>query len=474
MKTLKQHSSEVRQISALIKQFSKSPQSKKLRFFHGGTNSTRIQDKKNYQLIDISHLSEVIEVNPLQKYAIVEPNVSMDKLVDITLKYNLIPPVVAEFPGITCGGAINGASLESSSFKFGQFNDNCQEYEIVLGNGAIIKASKKENKDIFYGISGAYGSLGLISLIKIELITATKYVQTKYYPKRSVRQTIQLIKKLLQDKEIDYIEGIIYDSVSSVVITGKLVNSGNAALRTYSKASDPWFYQKGKVISKQDKIYEERIPLKDYLFRYNRGAFWMGEYLLSLFHIKSNSLSKYLLTPFLNTRKLYDILHAVNSTQKYFIQDIYCPFQKSLELVKFNEKNLKIYPLWLCPVKATKQPQKLSPHYLNEDILLDIGIWGQTGHYLSNPLARNKELEEFTKHNYSRKMLYAENYYSEAEFWSIYDNKWYELLRAKYDAESVFPDIWEKVHVSKRHKPQYIKGSIKVLLETIIGKNFNA
>jgi FAD/FMN-containing dehydrogenase len=41
----------------------------------------------------------------------------MDKLVKATLKYGLVPPVVTEFPGITVGGAIQGAAAETSSFR---------------------------------------------------------------------------------------------------------------------------------------------------------------------------------------------------------------------------------------------------------------------------------------------------------------------------------------------------------------------
>lgn len=46
----------------------------------------------------------------------------MDRLVEETLKYGLIPPVVMEFPGITVGGGYSGTSGESSSFKHGFFD----------------------------------------------------------------------------------------------------------------------------------------------------------------------------------------------------------------------------------------------------------------------------------------------------------------------------------------------------------------
>lgn len=47
--------------------------------------------------------------------------VTMEELVKCTLRYKLIPKVVADFRCISVGGAISGASLESTSHKYGLF-----------------------------------------------------------------------------------------------------------------------------------------------------------------------------------------------------------------------------------------------------------------------------------------------------------------------------------------------------------------
>lgn len=70
------------------------------------------------------------------------------------VKYGLIPPVVMEFPGITAGGGFAGTGGESSSYKYGYFNETVNSVEMVLGNGDIVTASEKENSDLFYGASG--------------------------------------------------------------------------------------------------------------------------------------------------------------------------------------------------------------------------------------------------------------------------------------------------------------------------------
>lgn len=78
----------------------------RFKIFHGSTNSTRVQRFDLDQTLDTSNLDQVLAVD--ENYAIVEPNVPMDKLVDATLEYGLIPPVVMEFPGITVGGGVQG------------------------------------------------------------------------------------------------------------------------------------------------------------------------------------------------------------------------------------------------------------------------------------------------------------------------------------------------------------------------------
>jgi len=104
------------------------------RIYHGSTNSTRQSQFRRDELIDTSHLHHVISVDLESKFALVEPNVAMDTLVEETRKHGLIPPVVMECPGITVGGGFSGTG-KSSSFKFGFFDRTVDWIEIVLANG---------------------------------------------------------------------------------------------------------------------------------------------------------------------------------------------------------------------------------------------------------------------------------------------------------------------------------------------------
>ena len=103
MKTLKDHKKYVETIAAEMKAISEQG-GKRINFTHGSTNSTRTEINKDFAFVDISQFNDVLEVNEKEKYALIEPNVSLDKLLKTTLEHNLIPKVIAEFPGITVGG----------------------------------------------------------------------------------------------------------------------------------------------------------------------------------------------------------------------------------------------------------------------------------------------------------------------------------------------------------------------------------
>ncbi|EMT74209.1 Delta(24)-sterol reductase [Fusarium odoratissimum] len=122
------------------------------------SSSTRPRHATDTNIIDISMLSQVISVDSAQRNCLVEPNVPMDRLVEATMPFGIIPPVVMEFPGITAGGGFAGTSGESSSFRHGFFNETVNSVEMILGNGDTIRASREEHEDLFHGAAGAAGT----------------------------------------------------------------------------------------------------------------------------------------------------------------------------------------------------------------------------------------------------------------------------------------------------------------------------
>ncbi|KAL5356131.1 hypothetical protein BJX96DRAFT_162217 [Aspergillus floccosus] len=380
----------------------------------------------------------------------------MDRLVEATLKYGLVPPVVMEFPGITAGGGFAGTAGESSSFKYGFFDRTINSVEMVMADGSVLKASEIENADLFRGAAGAVGSLGVTTLIELQLIEAKKFVKATYHPHKSVGESIQAVQTHTGNADNDYVDGMLFSPEHGVVVAGEMTNELPGSVtqpQTFSHAWDPWFY-----LHVQDKTraraapVTDYIPLAEYLFRYDRGGFWVGRSAFDYFRFPFNRYTRWWLDDFLHTRMLYKALHASGEASRYVVQDLALPYSTAESFIDYTREKLDIWPLWLCPLKQSPAPT-FHPH--SDDVeadgctpqqMLNIGVWGFGPADPDAFVAANRDLERRLRELGGMKWFYAHTYYGEEEFWNIYDRQWYEGLRQKYSA-STLPSVYDKVKI---------------------------
>lgn len=456
-----QHKVKVLALVEQLKKFYKLK--KKVRIYHGSTNSTRKQQFQKDAVVHTTDLHHILSINSKEKYVIVEPNVPMDQLVQETLKYGLVPPVVMEFPGITVGGGIQGGAGESSSFKYGGFHQTCLEYEMVLGDGTIITASPKEHADVYWGTACSYGSLGVITKVKVMLIPAKKYVLLHYDRIHSFAESIQTLETVVKT-DVGFIDGILFSKKFGTIMTGILSDGKqNVPVATFTAAKDDWFYTHAEKITRKYDKWEELILLEDYLFRYNRGAFWMGRYAFNKLKLPFNRITRFLMNPLMHTRTLYRFLQAINISQRQIIQDLFLPKEHAVEFLEFIDKTTQIYPLWLLPGIFHDKQDKLSPGYIKTSLGIDIGVWGKIKGDHAEMMALNRNIEKKLTTLGGRKWLYAHQYYPKEEFWKLYDETWYRNLRKKYHAEQTFSDVYEKTYVKDRYSFSVVKGLWDVL-----------
>lgn len=294
---MEQHQCKVRAIAARVSYFhiQKIP----FRVYHGSTNSTRHAEHDPSKVVDTTPLTKILTIDHDRHVAIVEPNVSMSALVKATVAAGYIPQVVPEFPAITVGGAFSGTAAESSSFKFGYFDQSINWIEIVLADGRVVTASPEENADLFYSTIGACGTLGVATLFEIKLLPTSTFVELTYLPVHSFSAATTLLDDCINDATIDYVDGIMFSASLGVIITGRLTSDHNAdmPIARFSRWKDPWFYHHAHsqvahlrhehcdtcpVSSPRDPRLPEKprelVPVEDYFFRYDRGCFWMGSY----------------------------------------------------------------------------------------------------------------------------------------------------------------------------------------------------
>ncbi|KAI9847966.1 MAG: hypothetical protein M1837_001483 [Sclerophora amabilis] len=463
---MERHKRAVHAVSASVRKF--YDRKEKFRIYHGSTNSTRQSAARPNNTVDTSALSHVLKVDTAARTALVEPNVPMDRLVEATMKYGLVPPVVMEFPGITVGGGFAGTSGESSSFKHGFFDRTLNYVEMVLANGDVVIASEKERPDLFHGAAGAVGTVGVTTLVELRLKEAKTYVETTYHPIATTAEAILKIEQLTADPEVDYVDGILFSKSQGAIITGCLTNDLKDGIKVqrFSAARDPWFY-----LHVQDKITKnttpstEAIPLAEYLFRYDRGGFWVGASAFKYFMTPFNRLTRWFLDDFLHTRMMYTALHASGHSKKFVVQDLALPYSTAEQFVDYTDRVFGIYPLWLCPLRQSPLPT-MHPHSREtqeggntQKPMINIGLWGDGPPRHDDFVTVNRDLERKLRELGGMKWLYAHTYYTEKEFWEIYDREWYDGLREKYDATSL-PSVYEKVKVDVEVEKRASKASL--------------
>ncbi|KAF2703935.1 FAD-binding domain-containing protein [Pleomassaria siparia CBS 279.74] len=445
-------------ISKLVSEVSSLHASKTpFRINHGSSNSVRVKEPGTPTL-NIAHLNHILSISPEHNITVVEPNVSLDVLLSETLKQGLMPPVVMEFPGITVGGGFSSVSGESTCWKEGSFDNCIDEIEIILGDGTLVQAVKGgKNADLFDAARCSMGTLGVVTLLKVRLVDAKPFVEVTYHRTSSIKELIGETVAFCNDRSdgLDFVEGIAFSKTHGTVIVGRMVEKRDAhlPLQRFDCASSPWFYRHARAIASVK--HTEVVPLYSYLFRYDRGAFWTGESFFNYWGISNNRFWRTLCNPFLNARASYRSMHAVGGPGTGIVQDLIIPAQNAETFISWVEKDVGIWPLWVCPVRRKDEvwgsafwkgiKEKKFDYEVDGSLTLNIGIWGAGPDSYSDFLKVNRQMEHVLRQVHGMKISYAQSFYTEDELWELYDKDEYQKARKKWNAQWL-PSVWDKIN----------------------------
>lgn len=347
---------------------------------------------------------------------------------------------------------------------------------MVLPNGEKVTASSTEREDLFYGAASSFGTLGVTTLLEVQLIEAKTYVELTYDPVCGIAEAIYKLKRATADSSNDYLDGIMYSQDGGVICSGRLTNNVNKGVRIqrFTRPSDRWFYLHAKkLIKRTTSPVTEAVPIVDYLFRYDRGGFWVAVYAFRYFLTPFNRITRWALDKFMHSRVMYHALHQSGFSSQYIIQDVSIPYSRSDEFFHYLDHSFGHYPLWLCPLKSDGKPTdptrtlistKTSPPM--PEATLNFGVWGPGPKGRAKFVEWNRNLEHKVRELGGKKCLYAHAYYTEEEFDSIYDRKTYDALREKYHA-TYLPSVYDKVKVDFEAEEKALRDSWKLWLMAV-------
>lgn len=445
--------------------------------------SMRFSDyKKKAHQVYVGDFDEIIKVNEQDLTIKVEPLCTVGQITDYLVhKKQMMMCTTLEVKDATIGGLAMAVAMTTSSHKYGLLQETVLEYEVILSNGQIVKATRdNEYSDLFHAIPFSHGSLCLLISLTLKCCRVKPYVKVTYEPFVNFQQSAQRIRELARyepkEESSDFIEATLFSRTHSVVMNGRFADYTrdlpvNHVGAWYAK----WFYTRVRDIidAKDLKVVEELVPTFEYIFRHDRAIFWTLKDMLPEW-IGNNVLFRYLLGWMLPP-KIFMLkfpaftprLRQEMRTERVY-QDIVLPLCVLEDAVEKGGSEFEIWPILVYPslvvdhglgkrgIFPTRSVRNLSPP---EDIcdfnggkaalFFDLGVYGiphqiKKGMKNFDGVKALRNMEKFTTSVGGAPFLYADTFMSPKEFLETFDLELYEKVREKYNCKQAFFDLYEK------------------------------
>jgi FAD/FMN-containing dehydrogenase len=403
-------------------------------------------------VLDVSAFARVIHVDPAARTAVVGGMTTYEALCDATLPHQLMPLVVPQLKTITLGGAVTGLGIESSSLWHGLPHESVTEMEILTGDGRVVVATKdNEHSDLYYGFPNSYGTLGYSLALTIELMPVKPYVHLRHFRFTEPRACMDAIARIAADGEYeghkaDFIDGVAFSTTELYLTVGAFSDKA------------PWLsdYTGQQVFYKSLRTNrEDFLTVKDYIWRWDTDWFWCSR----AFGVQNPKVRRFWPRRYRRSdvyRKLvaFDQKHGLTAVlaekrsepaREMVVQDVEIPVGRGAEFLGFFEKNVKMSPVWMCPLRLRgDRTWTLYPMH-PDDVYVNFGFWGtvplppgqRSGYY-------NRMVEEEVSALDGHKSLYSSAFYSEEEFRRRYNGAAYDKLKAEYDGAGRLLGLYDK------------------------------
>ncbi|KAJ9549211.1 hypothetical protein OSB04_021754 [Centaurea solstitialis] len=433
--------------------------------------------------VDLSAFCNILEIDHERMVAKCEPMVTMGQITRAMVPMNLALAVVAELEDLTVGGLINGFGIEGSSHLYGLFSDTVVAYEILLADGRVVRATKdNQYSDLFYAIPWSQGTLGLLLSAEIKIIPIKEYMKLTYKPVHgNLRDLVNgyidsfapQCGEIVSENVPVFVETLIYNPNEAVCMTGKYASKEEAEKKgnTVNRIGwwfKPWFYQHAQKALKKGE-FVEFIPTREYYHRHTRSLFWEAKLILPfadqwwfrffLGWMMPPKISLMKATQGEALRNYYHDMHV--------IQDLLVPLHKVYDALEWANREMEVYPIWLCPHKLFKHPRKTMVYpeagfeqkrrrgdTVHAQMYTDIGLY-----YAPRPVLRGEvfdgagavhRMESWLIENHGFETQYAVTELNEKDFWRMFDGELYDKCRRKYKAVGNFMSVYYKSKKGKK------------------------
>jgi FAD/FMN-containing dehydrogenase len=384
---------------------------------------------------DIPGLDQIVQIDKDSSTAWVEPNVTMEALVRSTMECGLMPAVVAVSKEVSVADAFAATTTESSSFMFGSFDCTVISLEAILNNGhyVIARTHDGDTSDLLYGSAGAMHSLALTTLLEIVLVPASSMVAVTYWPGPSVAEAMHKMQQIepdscrpeepVVDSATDFVESIVFDSVSAVVITGRLIDKLDHASVFQMPRSTSWVEHAASIwrVSRHKLTpHVDVVPLMDYLFRHDT---------CHMYEPSQNKRREW------RMRRLRDRSNATVQGCAGVLQNVSLPFTAAQRHIHSFHAALGIWPICVFPVK---HPSAFGRRSLGIAAAPGRTFWNIR--FFAPDATCDGVMERDLKNMGGFRYLQCRAPCNQEVVWVFHDHRWYSALRSRWNAQG-FPDV---------------------------------
>lgn len=451
-------------VGRLLDSYLAVPEGEPVRLAKRTSNLFRTRAGTTTAGLDVSGLTDVIQVDRDRRTADVAGMCTYEDLVAATLPHGLTPLVVPQLKTITLGGAVTGLGIESTSFRNGLPHESVLELDVLTGAGEVVTATRDgEHSDLFRGFPNSYGSLGYATRLRIELEPVRSRVSLRHYRFRELTELLDAVRRIVGSREwegqaVDHLDGVVFTADEAYLTLGRRSDETGA---TSDYTGNRIFYRSIQHEAATPK--HDLLTTHDYLWRWDTDWFWCSRafgaqnpHIRRLWPRRLLRSSVYWRLVALDHRfGIADRIEARNGRppRERVVQDVEIPLENTEAFLRWFLDTVPIEPIWLCPLRlrdvpgdplATReQPWSLYP-LRRDETYVNVGFWSSVPATPGEPGAMNRRIEDTVGELGGHKSLYSDSYYDDETFDRLYGGAELARLKERYDPKGRLLDLYSK------------------------------
>ena len=160
--------------------------------------NVRMSDKSASQTVNMSDLTNILEVDETRGIIRVEPFVTVGDAAAALDEQGLQLEATIEMKDATLGGLVMALGMTTHSHVCGLVHDTVTAYEIVTAKGELLRVTAdNEHADLFRALPWSHGTLGLLVALEMRVIAAPSHVNSMWGAALKNRSPPRALLKLM-------------------------------------------------------------------------------------------------------------------------------------------------------------------------------------------------------------------------------------------------------------------------------------